>query len=156
MNRLLFWLGSIFLISVWAGCGQEYFSTPEKTLQRYVENKSMRTPAEVEKALNCFKKSDKQWWDHHYVEICQAKFGTFHSLCEATKIGESNIWSGVIEPEGPSTAEVESSAIDEEKGVATLVVAGQDIYFIKEGSNWKIDGFFGVDDELKEQHPHLR
>ena len=147
---------SICVALLFAACGEEHFSTPEKTLQRYVANKSMRTHGEIQKCLNCFRKADKKWWEDKYVQICQAKFGTFHSLCQATKVGESNIWSAVMEPEGPTTAEVDSTEINEQDGTAVLEADGMEVYFVKEGGNWKIDGFFGVDEELKEQYPDLR
>ena len=82
--------------------------------------------------------------------------GAFNSLCSATRINESNIWSALIEPAGPSTAQVDSSNINETDGSAVLVVQGKKIYFLREGGNWKIDGLFGADDELKANYPQLK
>ncbi|HEY4490447.1 MAG TPA: hypothetical protein VI958_00555 [Acidobacteriota bacterium] len=151
--KILWLLCGLFL---YLGCGQEYYSTPEKTLARYVENRSMRTPAEIEKCLNCFKKSDKKWWQNNYVAICQKKFGTFHALCAGTKISESNIWSAIMEEAGPTEGSVESVDVDEDEKSAVVVADGMEVYFVKESSNWKIDGFFGVDEELKDEYPDLQ
>jgi hypothetical protein len=145
------WLGLTM-----AGCGQEFYSTPQKTLERYVEYRHMGNLAEITNCLECFTKVTREWWARHYMDACHAKFGTFSSLCGESKVDQANIWGGLIEESGPTTAEVESSNINEADGSAVLRVQGKDIYFIREGKNWKIDGFFGADDALTEQYPQLK
>jgi hypothetical protein len=61
-----------------------------------------------------------------------------------------------LEPAGPSSTKVESSEIDEDKGEATLVVDGKEVYFVKEGGDWKLDGFFGVVEDLEQQYPTIK
>ena|ERR1044071_6406416 len=156
MERLtsLLWIAA--LLFSFAACKDERFATPELTLQHYVEVRHMATIPEIENCLKCFTTKTKEWWDHNYVAACQAKMGAFNSLCSATRINESNIWSALIEPAGPSTAQVDSSNINETDGSAVLVVQGKKIYFLREGGNWKIDGLFGADDELKANYPQLK
>ncbi len=147
----ILWLGFTM-----AGCGQEFYSTPQKTLERYVEYSHMGNVAEIENCLDCFTKETREWWSRHYLDACHAKFGTFSSLCGENKVDEANIWGGLIEESGPTTAVVDSANINEADGSAVLTVQGKDIYFIREGKNWKIDGFFGADEALEAQYPQLK
>ncbi len=149
-------LGILCLGLMMPGCGQEFYSTPQKTLERYVLYRHMGTVAQIENCLDCFTKETREWWSQHYLDACHAKYGAFSSLCGETKIDQANIWGGLIEEWGPKSSEVESSEIDENDGTAVLRVQGKDIYFIREGKNWKIDGFFGADEALEEQYPQLK
>jgi hypothetical protein len=151
-TRVLSVAAAILLFSM--GCGEEYFATPEKTLENYVKNRMMGSRQEREAALNSFTQADQDWWDANYMKMCTAFYGLD---CPGEGIStEATIWTDKFEPSGPNVTTVESSEIDEEKGTAWLTVQGQDIEFIKEKGNWKMVGFFGVTDELKKEYPQLR
>ena len=143
---------AILLFSM--GCGEDYFATPEKTLQNYVKNRMMGSRQENEAVLNSFTKADKDWWNANYMKMCSAFYGLD---CPGEGIStESTIWTDKFEPAGPNSATVENSEIDDQKGTAWLTVQGQDIEFVKERGNWKMVGFFGVPEEIKEKYPQLK
>ncbi|MCI0612068.1 hypothetical protein L0244_03675 [bacterium] len=142
----------LVLISV--GCGEEYFSTPEKTLQHYVKNRMMGSRQEYEAVLNSFTRDDRSWWDDHYMKLCTAMYG---KDCPGEGLStETTIWTDKFEPAGPQSDEIEKSEIDDDQGTATLTVQGQDIEFVKERGNWKIVGLFGMKEELESQYPQIR
>lgn len=131
-------------------CGNEIYSTPQKTLARYVQYKQMGSIAETENCLETFTEATRKWWANNRLEACYAKFGMSNALCGENKVDISNQWGAFVEPFGPQTAEVESANINEKAGTADLVVGGQTIHFIKEKWNWKIDGLFGQEEVMKE------
>ena|SRR3990172_11926996 len=139
----------ILLVVFVSGCGKEYYSTPEKTLKRYVDNRKMGNLVEIENCLDTFTDSTRKWWAENRLPACYAKFGQFSPLCGENKVDISNQWEGLVESYGPSISDVESSEVDEQKGVATLRVQGKKINFRKEKGNWKIDGLFGAEAELE-------
>ena len=137
------------------GCeGEEHYKTPEATLERYVQNRRMGSAMQIEAALNCFPREDKKWWEDKNLRICEVKYGKFNAMCGESATNKSAIWNDLFEPRGPKTSNVTSSDVDE-KEVATLVVDGQEVYFVKEHNNWKLDGFFGVKEELIQEFPEL-
>jgi hypothetical protein len=151
-TSLIFGATVFLLISV--GCGEEYFSTPEKTLQHYVRNRMMGSRQEYEAVLNSFTHDDRTWWDDHYLKLCTA---LYEKDCPGQGLPtETSIWTDKFEPAGPSTDEVEKSEIDEDKGTALLTVQGQEIEFKKERGNWKMVGMFGMQEELEQQYPQIR
>lgn len=138
------------------GCeGEEYYKTPEATLERYVQNRRMGSAMQIEAALNCFPREDKKWWEDKNLRICEVKYGKFNAMCGESATNKSAIWNDLFEPRGPKTSNVTSSDVDEKEGLATLVVDGQEVYFVKEHNNWKLDGFFGVKEELIQEFPEL-
>jgi hypothetical protein len=146
----------IIVLLFFLGCeGEEYYKTPEATLARYVENRRMGTALEMEAVLNCFPREDKKWWDNKNLRICELKYGKFNQMCGEGLANKSAIWNDLVEPRGPKSTNVNSSDVDEKEDVATLVIDGQEVYFIREHNNWKIDGFFGVKEELLQQYPEL-
>lgn len=152
--RIRFLVGIAVILVFSMGCGEEYFSTPEKTLQHYVKNRMMGNRQEYEAVLNSFTKADREWWDDHYLKLCTAMYG---KDCPGQGLpSETTIWTDKFEPAGPQTDEVESSEIDEDKGTAWLTVDGQDIEFKKERGNWKMVGMFGMPEELETQYPQIR
>ena len=152
MKRFL--SGAVLLFFL--GCsGEEIYKTPEKTLERYVENRRQGTALAMESALNCFPKEDKKWWDAKYLRVCELKYGKFNAMCGEGLANRSALWNDLIEPLGPKSTNVTSSDVDEKEGVATLVVDGEEVYFIRENNNWKLDGLFGVKEELIKQWPEL-
>ena len=136
-------------------CGEEYYSTPEKTLERYLQNKTVGSAIEVTATLNCFSKRDQQWWSSHYMALCEAKFGAASRACESGIEAQSTVWTDSFEHAGPESLNVEKSDINEEEGTAVLVVDGVEVYFVKERGNWKLDGFFGVDEAMEKQYPQI-
>jgi hypothetical protein len=137
-----------------AGCGEEYYATPELTLQKYVENRMMGNRQELEACLNSFTQQDREWYEKNYVKICVAAYGRD---CPGEGLStETTVWTDMFEPAGPKTAEVDSSVIDEDNDTATLVVGGVEYYFVKKRGNWKIDGLFGVPEKLAEKYPELK
>jgi hypothetical protein len=147
-------IGAAVLVLISVGCGEEYFSTPEKTLQHYVKNRMMGNRQEYEAVLNSFTRDDRSWWDDHYMKLCNAMYG---KDCPGEGLStETTIWTDKFEPAGPQSDEIEKSEIDENKGTATLTVQGQDIEFVKERGNWKIVGMFGMREELEAQYPQIR
>ncbi len=143
---------AILLFSM--GCGEDYFSTPQKTLENYVKNRMMGSREEYEATLNSFRKADRAWWDANYMKMCTAFYGLD---CPGEGLStETTIWTDKFEPAGPNSTTVDSSEIDEAKGSALLTIQGQEIEFIKENGNWKMVGFFGVPDELAQEYPKLR
>lgn len=152
MKRILTIIVAIVGTFLVSGCGEEYYATPEKTLEKYVTNRYMASRQEYEAAMNSFRKIDRQWWDDNYLNICIA---LYQQDCPGPGIStESTVWGDRFEPAGPSTTEVEKSDIG--KDTATLIVQGKKIEFVKERGNWKIKGFFGVPEQLKSQFPKLR
>lgn len=141
-------LGVLFSIFL-AACGQEIYSTPQKTLQRYVQYRQMGTLAETENCLDTFTEATRAWWAAHRLDACYAKFGQSNSLCGENKVDISNQWGAFVEPYGPKTDNVDSANIDDKAGTADLVVEGKTIHFVKEKHNWKIDGLFGAEDDMK-------
>lgn len=142
------------LVFILCSCGEEYFSTPEKTLQHYVKNRMMQNRQEYEATLNSFTREDREWWDANYLKMCSALYG---KDCPGEGIStETTIWTDEFEPAGPAVDEVESSEVDEANGSAWLTVDGQDIEFVKERGNWKMKGLFGVPEDLKKKYPELR
>ena len=135
--------------------GEEYYKTPELTLERYVQNRKMTSAMQIEATLNCFPREDKKWWDDKNLRICELKYGKFNQMCGESATNKSAIWNDLFEPLGPKSTDVTSSEVDEKEGLATLVVDGQEVYFIKEHNNWKLDGFFGVKEQLIETYPEL-
>ena len=131
-------------------CGQEIYSTPQKTLQRYVLYRQMGSIAETENCLETFTDATRKWWADNRLPACYQKFGQFSNLCGEAKVDISNQWGAFVEPLGPKTAEVESSEINEKTGTAVLTVQGQKIPFLKEKGNWKIDGLFGAENEMRD------
>lgn len=150
-QRLIpFLILTVFFLS----CGEEYYATPEKTLQNYVKNRMMASRAENESCLNSFTEEDQEWWRTHYVKLCYALYG---QDCPGESIStEATVWTDKFEPAGPNKAEVESSEIDEKAGTAWLTVDGQDIEFVKERGNWKMKGMFGVPEEMASKYPQIR
>jgi hypothetical protein len=56
MKRLFLAVALLFFF----GCeGEEYYKTPEATLERYVQNRRMGSAMQIEAALNCFPREDK-------------------------------------------------------------------------------------------------
>jgi hypothetical protein len=136
------------------GCGESYFATPEKTLDNYVKNRMMGSRQEYEATLNSFRKEDRQWWDQNYMKMCTAFYGLD---CPGQGLStETTIWTDKFEPYGPNTVTIDKSEIDDQKGEAWLTVQGQEIEFVKENGNWKMVGFFGVQEDLAQQYPQLR
>lgn len=136
------------------GCSEPYYATPELTLQKYVENRMMGSRAEYESCLNSFRKQDRKWWDNNWMTLCTKWYG---KDCPGPGIpSEAAVWTDRFEPAGPNTTTIDSSEIDEENGVATLVVQGQEIEFVKERGNWKMRGFFGLQEELASQYPEIK
>jgi hypothetical protein len=150
MAYRLWIFGTLIITLLLIACGQEIYSTPQKTLQRYVQYRQMGTLAETENCLETFTDATRKWWAANRLDACYQKFGQFSNLCGDNKVDISNQWGAFVEPVGPKTAEVESAEINEKAGIAVLTVQGQKINFKKEKGNWKIDGLFGAEDEMKE------
>jgi hypothetical protein len=140
------------LVSIFPGCGEEYYATPEKTLNMYVNNRGMGSRQQYEACLHSFSKADQEWFEQHYKSICRSAYGRD---CPSDYFAEqTTVWVDFFEPAGPNKTTIDSSNIDENAGTATLVVDGQEIDFVKEGGNWKIDGMFGMQEELEQKyHP---
>jgi len=137
-----------------AGCGEEYYSTPEKTLEHYVRNRTMRTREQYESCLNAFRREDREWFEKHYMKLCTAMYGRD---CPGESLAtEVTVWTDAFEPAGPASSTVESSEIDDKNGTAVLVVEGQEVEFVKSNGNWKINGFFGVVEKLEEKYPQIQ
>jgi hypothetical protein len=152
MKRILLSVCLLFFIA----CeGEEFYSTPEKTLERYIQNRKMTSAMQIEATLNCFPREDKKWWENKNLRICELKYGKFNQMCGESAVNKSAIWNDLFEPMGPRSNNVTSSDVDEEEGLATLVVDDKEVYFIREHNNWKLDGFFGVKEQLIEQYPEL-
>jgi hypothetical protein len=136
-----------------AGCGEEYYSTPQKTLQRYIDNRMMANREQYESCLNAFRKEDREWMEKNYMKLCSALYGP---ECPGESVASlAAVWQDQFEPQGPKKAEPDSIKIDEGSGEATLVVDGKTIEFVKKRGNWKIKGFFGVVPKLKEKYPQI-
>lgn len=144
----------LVLLFTFAGCGEEYYSTPEKTLQRYVDNRMMGNREEYESCLNAFTDENRKWFEDNYLAICRAAYGRDYPGEGIST--ETTVWTDMFEPAGPNSIKVESSDVDESAGTAVLVVDGQEIDFVKVHGNWKINGFFGVPEDLGERYPGLR
>ena len=143
----------LFLIVFSAGCGEEYYSTPQKTLQRYIDNRMMANREQYESCLNAFRKEDRAWMEKNYMKLCSALYG---QECPGEGVASlAAVWSDQFEPAGPKKAEADSAQIDEHAGKAVLVVNGQEIEFVKKRGNWKIKGFFGVIPKLKAKYPQI-
>lgn len=153
MRKISVFLGMISLFILLSGCGEEYYSTPEKTLQRYVDNRMMMNREEYESCLNAFTKEDREWLEKNYMTLCVSLYGVD---CPGEGLPTVvTIWTDVFEPAGPSTTLVESKSMDENAGTAVIVVDGKEIRFIKSRGNWKIQGLFGVPEELKRKYPEI-
>jgi hypothetical protein len=146
---------TIVLLLILGCSGEEYYRTPELTLERYIGNRRMGSSMAIEATLNCFRRSDKEWWENKFLRICELKYGKFNTMCGESATNMSAIWNDLFEPMGPKSTNVTSSDIDEKEGLATLVVDGAEVYFIKEHNNWKLDGFFGVREQLEQEFPEL-
>jgi hypothetical protein len=146
----------ILFVLILFGCGQPEFATPEKTLEHYIKYKGMDRMSESAATISCFSKADQKWWNDHFMTACVAMFGTFSSACQNKMSAQMSVWGTAFEGAGPSSTNVESSNIDEKEGTATLVVNGKEVYFVKEYGDWKLDGFFGVVEELEQQYPKLK
>ncbi len=144
------------LLVLLACAGEKYYATPEATLERYIENKGMGSAMQVEATMNCFTRDNKEWWLNNSQLICELKNGKFSSMCGESAANKSAIWNDLFEHRGPKSTTVSSTNIDEKEGLATLVVDGVEVYFVYENSNWKLDGFFGVQEELEAQYPQLK
>lgn len=152
MKRVLIAACLLFLIA----CeGEEYYKTPELTLERYVQNRKMTSAMQIEATLNCFPRADKEWWEKKNLRICELKYGKFNQMCGESATNKSAIWNDLFEPFGPRSTNVTSSDVDDKEGLATLVVDANEVYFVKEHNNWKLDGFFGVKEQLIEEYPEL-
>ena len=136
-------------------CGEEYYATPQKTLQRYVDNRDMSSAVRIEAALNCFTNKDREWWNRHYEAICEARYGKFSTACGSASETQSTIWADLFEPAGPSTTDIESADVNDKAGEATLVVNGRRYHLKKEKFNWKFDGLFGMEDQITGQYPQI-
>jgi hypothetical protein len=135
-------------------CGEEYYSTPQKTLEHYVKNRMMGSRQENEACLHSFTQADQDWWRSHYVKLCYALYG---QDCPGESIStEATVWTDKFEPAGPGKPEVQSTEIDEKAGTAWLTVDGQDIEFVKEKGNWKMKGMFGVPEEMEQKYPQIK
>lgn len=144
----------LIVLAGFLGCGEEYYATPEKTLQKYVENRMMGNRQELEACLNSFTQEDRDWYEKYYMNICSAAYGRD---CPGEGVStETTVWTDMFEPAGPKAAEVDSSQIDDQNGTAVLVVKGQEIHFVKKRGNWKITGLFGVPEALAERYPQLK
>jgi len=143
----------LFSLLLGACGGEEYYSTPQKTLERYLDSRMMANREEYESCLNAFRKEDREWLEQNYMRLCTEFYGPD---CPGEGIATlAAVWADAFEPQGPRAAEVESAEIDQETGTAFLVVDGKRIEFIKKRGNWKIKGFFGVAEKLKEKYPDL-
>ena len=152
MKRLLFAIGLLCLL----GCeGEVYYKTPETTLARYMETRRMGSALDMEAALNCFRREDKEWWENKILRVCELKYGKFNSLCGGGVANKSALWNDMFEPNGPQSENATSSDIDEKEGSATLVIDGKEFYLVKDHNNWKFDSLFGVREQLEEQWPEL-
>jgi hypothetical protein len=146
---------AIALLCLFACEGEVYYKTPEATLTRYMTVRRMGSAADMEAALNCFRRDDKEWWSNKILRACEVKYGKFNSLCGPGVANKSALWNDLFEPNGPQSENISSSNIDEKEGTATLVIDGKEFYFVKEHNNWKFDSLFGVRDELETQYPEL-
>jgi hypothetical protein len=152
MKRLLLALGLLCLL----GCeGEVYYKTPQTTLQRYLEFRHMGSAMEIEAALNCFRRDDKQWWENKNMRVCELKYGKFNSMCGEGLANKAAVWNDLFEPYGPQSENITSSDIDEKEGSATLVIDGKEFYFVRDHKNWKFDSLFGIREELEQQWPEL-
>lgn len=142
----------LILLLGFYGCGEEYYATPEKTLQMYVENRMMGNRQELEACLNSFTSEDREWFEKQYMNICVAAYGRD---CPGEGLStETTVWTDMFEPAGPKSTQVDSSQIDSD--TAVLVVGGKEIHFIKKRGNWKMQGLFGVPEKLAERYPQLK
>lgn len=143
----------VLLAGLFSGCGEEYYSTPQKTLTRYVDNRMMMSREQYEACLNAFTKEDRQWFEKHYTGLCRSLYA---QDCPGEGLPSAvTVWTDVFEPAGPRSAEVESAEIDAHAGTARLVVNGKAIEFIKQQGNWKIHGFFGEREVLEKKYPQI-
>lgn len=150
MRKNLFRIAKVLaLLFLLSGCGEEYYATPEKTLGRYVNARTMGRREDYEACLNSFRAEDRKWWDENWSKICVSTLGRD---CPGDGIAaEAAVWENTFAPAGPEVTDVESSKIDGDQAV--LVVQGQEIDFVKERGNWKMKGFWGVPEELQEKYP---
>lgn len=152
MKRFLLAIG---LLCLFACEGEVYYKTPESTLTRYMSARRMGSALDMESALNCFRKEDKEWWSNKILRACELKYGKFNSLCAEGVANKSALWNDLFEPNGPQSENVTSSDVDEKAGTATLVIDGKEFYFVREHKNWKFDSLFGVREQLETQYPEL-
>lgn len=141
-------LGATAILVV-LSCGQEHFSTPEKTLAFYMEQKQAGSAAQVNAMLTCFTKSDREWWDKNFRVICDRLYGVD---CPSGDVqAQATIWTDKFEPVGPSSATADSIKIDEKAKTAVITVNRNEYDMVKEGFDWKFDGMFGADATLQDQ-----
>jgi hypothetical protein len=76
-------------------------------------------------------------------------------MCGEGLANRSALWNDLVEPLGPNSTNVTSSNVDDKEGVATLIVDGREVYFVRENKNWKLDGLFGIREQLTEKWPEL-
>lgn len=146
--RSLFLLSIIVFAAAALSCGQDHFASPEKTLAFYVENKAVGSTAQLSACLNCFTKSDQEWYSKHFRVICD-KLYKFD--CPAGDVeAETTVWTDKFETAGPSVPTADSVQVDDKAGTATITVGGREYSMVKEGSDWKFDGFFGADAALQD------
>ena len=153
MKRLLQIIGLLSILAL-MGCGEEYYSTPQKTLARYINSRMMMNREEYESCLNAFRKEDREWFEKHYMKLCVALYA---QDCPGESLStEVTVWTDVFEPYGPNKLNIESAQVDEKAGKAVLIVDGKQIAFVKNRGNWKIEGFFGARERLEEKYPQVR
>jgi hypothetical protein len=146
--RILCSLSVIALVIGAVSCGQDHFATPEKTLSFYVENKAVGSNTAMIACLNCFTQSDQDWFKKNFRMICDK---LYHVDCPPGDIqAETTIWTDKFEPAGPSSPTADAVQMDDKAGTATITVGGREYSMVKEGSDWKFDGFFGADANLQD------
>jgi hypothetical protein len=132
-----------------AGCGQEYFSTPEKTLSFYNDHRAAGSAADVDAMIRCFTKADQEWWNKNYRTICDKLYGIDCPVGEVQ--AQATVWTDRIEPYGPKVTTADSVETDDKAGKAVVKIGDDEYEMVKEGYDWKFNGFFGADAELQEE-----
>src|SRR5262245_50864750 len=117
----------LLLVLLFVACGDEKYSTPEKTLSHYISNKTMGSAVEINATISCFSKEAQAWWSGHYMALCEAKFGAASRACEDKVSAQSTVWGDSFEHFGPESANVSSSDINDSDGTATVVVDGRKV-----------------------------
>ena len=146
--RSLRFLSAVAFVIVALSCGQEHFASPEKTLAFYVENKTVGSNTAMMATLTCFTKSDQDWFQKNFRIICDK---LYHVDCPPGDIqAQTTIWTDKFESAGPSQPTADSVQVDDKAGTATITVGGKQFDMVKEGSDWKFDGFFGADANLQD------
>lgn len=146
--RCLRLFSAVVLIGIALSCGQDHFASPEKTLAFYFQNKAVGSTTALSACLSCFTKSDQEWFHANFRTICD-KLYKFD--CPAGDVeAETTIWTDKFETAGPSKGTPDSVDVDDKAGTATITVGGRSFDMVKEGSDWKFDGFFGADAALQD------